>query len=100
VTAAVPDSILKPGFLPATAGFDQQGRAPGNGYRTDSATTIAPGDRYYVRSRGITTWGDTLPDCANLGVLSVDTLARQTTCRILVDQNCGYRGLEPGIPTY
>ena len=35
---------------------------------------------------------------AKLQVLRVDTLARRIDYNILVDQNCGHRGLEPGIP--
>jgi hypothetical protein len=32
-------------------------------------------------------------------VLAIDTLARRIDLETLVDQNCGYRGLEPGLPT-
>ena len=36
---------------------------------------------------------------AKLGrVLGVDATARRLNFEILVDQNCGYRGLEPGLP--
>jgi hypothetical protein len=31
-------------------------------------------------------------------VLAIDTLARRIDLEMLVDQNCGYRGLEPGLP--
>jgi hypothetical protein len=32
-------------------------------------------------------------------VLAIDTTARRVDLRVLVDQNCGYRGLEPGFPS-
>ena len=32
-------------------------------------------------------------------VLAIDTLARRIDLQVLVDQNCGYRGLSPGFPT-
>ena len=32
-------------------------------------------------------------------VLAVDPAARRVDLQILVDQNCGYRGLEPGLPS-
>ncbi len=36
---------------------------------------------------------------AKLRVVAIDTTARRIDFRILVDQNCGYHGLAPGIPT-
>ncbi len=36
---------------------------------------------------------------AKLRVLAVDTAARRVHFEILVNTNCGYRGLEPGLPT-
>jgi len=32
-------------------------------------------------------------------VLAIDPIARRVDLRVLVDQNCGYRGLEPGLPS-
>jgi hypothetical protein len=31
-------------------------------------------------------------------VLAVDDLARTVTFRILTDDNCGFKGLAPGLP--
>jgi hypothetical protein len=36
---------------------------------------------------------------AKLRVLAVDAAARRIDFEILVNTNCGYRGLEPGLPT-
>jgi hypothetical protein len=35
---------------------------------------------------------------AKIEVLAIDTIARRIDLQVLVDQNCGYRGLETGIP--
>jgi hypothetical protein len=32
-------------------------------------------------------------------VLSVDLVERRVDFQVLVNANCGYRGLEPGLPT-
>jgi len=42
--------------------------------------------------------GITVSLYAKLEVLAVDSTARRVDFKILVDENCGYRGLEPGIP--
>jgi hypothetical protein len=35
---------------------------------------------------------------AKLHVLAIDRAARRLDFEILTDINCGYRGLEPGVP--
>ncbi len=96
---AVPDTSLQPGLAATSLQFDQMVLAPSNGYATAAAVPVAPGDRYYVRSAIVPTCSDSLPFYAKLEVLAVDTTARRLSFRILVDQNCGHRGLEPGLPT-
>jgi hypothetical protein len=39
-----------------------------------------------------------VPKYAKLEVLSFDEAARTVTFRILIDENCGFKGLEPGLP--
>ena len=95
---AVPDTPLQPGLAGTSLPFDQMVRAPNDGYTTAAPIPITPGDRYYVRSAVIPACSDSLPFYAKLEVLGVDTAARQLNFRVLVDQNCGYRGLEPGLP--
>ena len=41
-----------------------------------------------------------MPQYGKLEVLQIDTVAHTITFQHLVDQNCGYRGLEPGIPKH
>jgi len=40
-----------------------------------------------------------LPRYGKFQVLSLDPVARSVTFQTLVNQNCGYRSLRPGIPT-
>ena len=80
--------------------FDSIRVAPTGGYQLDSAVGVAVGERAIVHSRG-TLCSFQIPAVfyAKLEILSVDTLARRVTFRILVDTNCGSRGLEPTIPS-
>jgi len=40
-----------------------------------------------------------IPYYAKMQVLFIDDAARAIRFRILTDINCGYRGLQPGLPT-
>lgn len=87
-----------PGFLPTTDAWENLTQAPLNGYITRDTQFVAPRSRYYVRSRVVcTSYG--VPLYAKLEVLSVDTVARAVTFRVVNNANCGYRGLAPGLPT-
>jgi hypothetical protein len=87
---------LNPGFLGRTESFEAIKSAPSNGYVTDQAIPIAIGERYIVRSRVTCTIG--VPKYAKLEIVSFDDVARTVSFRILIDDNCGFRGLEPGLP--
>jgi hypothetical protein len=91
-----PTNSLNPGFQPRTETFENIKSAPSNGYVSDRAVTIAVGERYVVRSRITCSIG--VPKYAKLEVVSFDEVARTVTFRILIDDNCGFRGLEPGLP--
>ena len=84
-----------PGLQRRSETFDNITRAPSNGYVSDSIVPVALGDRFIVRSRVI---------CATLGVplygkLEILSFQDSTvTFRTLVDQNCGYKDLLPGLP--
>lgn len=90
-------ATLQPGFQTRTESFEAITVAPSNGYITDRAVPIAVGDRFVVRSR-ITTCTIGVPKYAKLEVVSFDALARTVTFRVLTDENCGFKGLEPGLP--
>jgi hypothetical protein len=88
---------VKPGFVVRSESFEAITVAPSNGYITDQPVPIAEGERYVVRGR-ITCTSLGLPKYAKLEVVSFDDAARTVTFRILTDDNCGFRGLEPGLP--
>jgi len=106
------DSASKPTLLPTAAlhlgtasglqrtstAFPAITLAPSSGYILDSAVTVDTGTILYAVSRPVTCLVGAVPLYAKLHVLSVDTAARRMQFEILVDQNCGYRGLALGLP--
>ena len=91
------DEDVKPGFQARSESFEAITVAPSDGYITDQVVPIALGDRYIVRGR-ITCVTIGLPKYAKLEVLSIDDGARTVTFRVLTDDNCGFKGLQPGLP--
>jgi hypothetical protein len=88
---------VNPGLQARTETFEGLRDAPSNGYITDSVIPIAMGERYVARSR-ITCASLGVPKYAKLEILSFDDAARLVTFRILTNDNCGFKGLEPGLP--
>lgn len=108
------DSLSRPVLLPTgalrlgrssgvqatTLPFDSIRIAPTGGFQRDSAVIVAVGGRAIVHSRDATcSYGIPSVYYAKIEILAVDTAARRIDFQILVDDNCGYRGLEPGIPS-
>lgn len=87
------------GLLPSTTPFADLRSAPNTTYTTDSAVVVLPGDVVVVRSRVTNCVVGVLPYYAKLRVIGVDAGARRITFEILANINCGYRSLEPGLPT-
>ena len=86
------------GILLQSKPFDSVTVAPSSGYQDSLAVTVDSGTVAVLRSRPVSCVVGVVFYYAKLQVLRVDTLARRVDFNILVDQNCGYRGLEPGIP--
>jgi len=90
------------GLQTTTVAFDSVRLAPDRGYQADSGVVVDSGTVALVHSAP-TTCGVGLSPVyhyyAKLLVLRVDTAARRLDFQILADQNCGYRGLEPGLPS-
>lgn len=86
-----------PGLVKVTTTFDNTVSAPTNGYVADSATVIAVGDIYVVRSRITCSLG--VPEYGKIEVLGFDDVARTVQLQALSDLNCGYRSLAAGVPT-
>jgi hypothetical protein len=89
-------SGVEPGLQATSTAFDEIEVAPSNGYVTDSAVAIEVGQRWFVRSRVDNVCSIGVPQYAKLEILS---FADSTvTFQVLADNNCGYKGLEPGLP--
>jgi hypothetical protein len=91
-----PTNTVNPGFLASSQTFEAIKVAPSNGYVTDRAIPIAVGQLYVVRSRVTCTIG--VPKYAKLEVVAIDDVAKLVAFRVLTDDNCGFKGLEPGLP--
>jgi hypothetical protein len=87
---------INPGLQRRTEPFEAITVAPSNGYITDQPIPINLGERYVVRS-GITC-NIGVPKYAKLEITGFDDTARTVTFRVLTDDNCGFKGLEPGLP--
>ncbi|HET7296811.1 MAG TPA: hypothetical protein VFI66_06685 [Gemmatimonadales bacterium] len=87
------------GLQRSTSGFDAITLAPSGNYVFDKPIALDTGTVVLVRSRPTTCiFGLTASLYAKLRVLGVDSTARRLDFEILVDRNCGYRGLAPGLP--
>ena len=90
---------IDPGLQLTLEPFDDITDAPSDGYRTLDPLPVIPGQVYFLRSRipgncflGVPTYG-------KVEVLSLDIEARLVVFRVLANLNCGYKSLEPGIPS-
>jgi len=87
------------GLQVVTTLFDSIAVAPGGGWITDGAVPADSGAVLVARSQLTTcSFGATVFLYAKLQVLRVDIAARRVDFQVLVNANCGYRGLEPGLP--
>ena len=85
---------VNPGLQRREETFDEITRARSNGYVSDSAVPIQVGERYLVRSRVICSIG--VPLYGKLEILGFQDST--VTFQVLVDQNCGFKDLLPGLP--
>ena len=86
-----------PGFIRQTGSFATLTAAPTDNYLTTDTLVIAAGDVFAVRSRVACYLG--VPQYGKLHVLDFDDTLHTVRLEILSDTNCGYKNLEPGIPT-
>lgn len=88
-----------PGLQSSTTSFDAIREAQQVGYVVDRPTPIEVGQVLYARSGLPNGCFLSIPYYAKLEVLSFDEEARSVRFRVLVNINCGYRQLLPGIPS-
>jgi hypothetical protein len=87
------------GLQLATQVFDSIKVAPAGGYVLDQAVVVDVDVVALVRSRAVgCSFGLSEALYAKLHVLAIDLVDRRIDFEILVNQNCGYKGLEPGFP--
>ena len=87
---------VNPGFVARSESFEAITTPPSSGFITDAPVPIAIGERYVVRSRVTCNVG--VPKYAKLEVLEFNDALGIMTFRILGNDNCGFRSLEPGLP--
>lgn len=87
-----------PGFQPTDTEFDAIDEGQQTGYVTNERISITPGDIFYVRSAVSSACPIGLPFYGKLEVLGFDEDTQAVIFRFLININCGYRGLELGIP--
>lgn len=86
-----------PGLQLTAQAFDAITIAESNGYLTRDTIPVAVGNVFFVRSRVVcTSLG--VPQYAKLEILAFPDSVT-VRFRVLTDNNCGYRGLQPGVPT-
>ena len=90
----ITSTTADPGLQQSDETFDSIDRAPSNGYITDQKVPIAVGDVVLVRGRVTCSIG--VPLYAKIQIL--DIADGSLYFKVLADQNCGYRGLKPGLP--
>jgi len=81
--------------------FDDLTRAPGSGYRADTALVAPPNTLVVVQSSDPNACGTSLTGTtiyAKLMVTAVDPVSRTMSLRYTVDPNCGFRSFLAGIP--
>jgi hypothetical protein len=84
----------EPGIMRRSDAFDAIELAPSNGYVTEEAVPIALGERYIIRSRVVCGIG--VPRSAKVEIIGLED--NSLVLKVLANTNCGYRGLEPGLP--
>jgi hypothetical protein len=90
----LPSNGAEPGVMRRDEAFDDIEAAPSNGYVTEEAVPVALGERYIVRSRVTCNIG--VPRYAKVEIIGLED--NSLILKVLANNNCGYRGLEPGFP--
>jgi hypothetical protein len=110
----LPTDVLKfgrhSGLQIVTVPFDSIRTAPLVNYNRDSATVVAADDVVLASIPTTCTYGLPSAYYAKMHILTIDTAStvdtttgldgRRIDFEILADINCGYRGLEPGLPRH
>jgi hypothetical protein len=99
LTGVYAPAATNPGLQRSTTPFDSIKIAPSNGYKVDQKFAVDSGDVFLVRGSSFHCSGG-LANYAKVEVWAIDPVAKTVTFRTLLDQSCGFRGLETGIPQH
>jgi len=90
------------GLQESATSFDEIVRAPVDDYVTDTALVLNMGTVFLARSRSTdsfcSAYVGSIPRYGKFEVIELDLTARTVTFKFLVNLNCGYRDLMPGLP--
>lgn len=86
------------GYLATSTRFDQITIAEQTGYVTDRPVRLQVGTVLYLRSGLPNGCFLLIPYYAKAEVIGFDAAERSVSLQILINNNCGYRGLETGLP--
>jgi predicted small lipoprotein YifL len=96
--APTPQTVRLPGFLATGTDFDAITVAEQVGYLTRDTIPLTVGQVLYVRSAVDPNCGIGTPYYGKLHVLGFNEAEHAVLFRFLINVNCGYRGLELGLP--
>jgi hypothetical protein len=89
------------GIITPTGTFEAATEAPLSGYTIDSVTVVKLGQTAVVQAQeAVCSLSPTPYYYAKLVVDSLDRPARTLFGRVLIDSNCGFRSLVPGLPGF
>jgi hypothetical protein len=91
------NNSVDPGIQLRAQTFASIKDAPSNGYITNDSLPLAVGQVYIVRSRLVCQIGVSL--YSKLEILSFNDSSRSVEFKVLANNNCGYKRLQPGLPT-
>ncbi|HEX9167074.1 MAG TPA: hypothetical protein VF862_14270 [Gemmatimonadales bacterium] len=89
---------VDPGLRVVDSTFDELTFAPTGGYLTLDTVDVAVGTVFYLKGRVSLSCFYGYPTYGKGEILTFDDEARAVLFRVLVNGNCGYRSLEPGLP--
>ena len=96
--APTTQTVRLPGFLPTSTTFDAITVAEQVGYITNDTIPLTVGQVLYVRSAVDGSCSIGVPYYGKLEVIGFNETEHSVLFRTLINVNCGYRGLEIGLP--
>ena len=90
---------VSPGLQVVDSAFDSLTYARTNGYLSEDTVEVSVGTVMYLKGRISPTCYYGYPTYGKVEILLFNDETRAMQFRVLVNGNCGYKSLEPGLPT-